>query len=478
MKSKSSRGSIRGLPGGGPWLSAGSAPRRSRCPRGFRHGLPTVGPLLAKALLLCASAGLPAVHAHAQEEHVDHVAAVVGDSVVLLSQVVQAENQRRAQGQAVPEDGTPESEEFRRGLLDVLIANQIVLQAAARDTVLEVDDGRVEDVLQQRLEAMEESFGGRVAMERELEAEGLSMQTYREMVREEIRQGMLIELYVARYRSDGAVEVTEEEVRSFFEAQRAVLQERPATATFKQIILTVEPSDSTRAEARAEAEELLERVHAGEDFAELAADHSQDPGSAEAGGDLGWFRRGLMVDEFDDAAFSLLEGGISDVVETEFGYHIILVERVRFAERRARHILVRPDIGLRDIGATRAFAAEVAERAKTEDFDALIDEYHEPSLPDSATVPRRQIAQFLAPAYVAALTGREVGEIVGPVQFTHQGQELFAIIRIVELREAGEFSFEDLEPQIRASLTAQKREQALLDGLRAKTYVEIKEPRR
>lgn len=434
--------------------------------------------MLAQALLLCATAGLPAVHAHAQEEHVDHVVAVVGDSVVLLSQVVQAENQRRVQGQAVPEEGTPELEEFRRGLLDVLIANQIVLQAAAQDTLLEVDDDRAEDVLQQRLDATEESFGGRAAMERELEAEGLSMQTYREMVREEIRQGMLIELYVARYRSEGAVEVTEEEIRAFFEAQRAALQERPATVTFKQILLTVKPSDSTRAEARAKAEELLERVRAGEDFAELATEHSQDPASAEAGGDLGWFRRGLMVDEFDEAAFSLLEGGISDVVETEFGYHIILVERVRFAERRARHILIRPDIGLRDIGATRAFAAEVAEEAKTGDFDALIDEYHEPSLPDSATVPQRQIAQFLAPAYVAALTGHEAGEIVGPVQFPYQGQELFAVIRIVELREAGEFSFEDLEPQIRASLMAQKREQVLLDGLRAKTYIEIKEPRR
>ena len=104
------------------------------------------------------------------------------------------------------------------------------------------------------------------------------------------------------------------------------------------------------------------------------------------------------------------------------------------------------------------FATELAERAKTEDFEPLIDDYHEPSLPDSATVPQRQVAQFLAPAYVAALTGREPGEIVGPIQFTYQGQELFAIIRIVELREAGEFSYEDLEPQIRASLMAQKRE--------------------
>lgn len=437
-----------------------------------------VGALLARALLVCAAAGTVATPARAQEESVDRVVAIVGDSVVLLSQLAQAEGRRRALGQSVPEEGTPEAEEYRRALLDALIANQIVLQAAAQDTLLEVDDDRVEGMLRQRLDTVEAGFGGRAAMERQLEAEGLTVQAYRDLLRDEISQSMLVELYVARYSGQSAVEVTEAEIREFFEAQRAALQQRPATVTFKQILLTVQPSDSTRAAARSRAEGLLERVHAGEDFAALATEHSQDPGSAEAGGDLGWFRRGLMVDEFDDAAFSLLEGGISDVVETDFGYHIILVERVRYAERRARHILIRPDIGLGDIGATRSFAAELAERAQTEDFESLIDDYHEPSLPDSATVPQRQIAQYLAPAYIAALTGREPGEIVGPIQFTFQGEELFAIIRIERLRDAGEFSYEDLEPQIRASLMAQKREEALLNGLRARTYVEIKEPGR
>ncbi len=436
------------------------------------------GATLPSALLFLVSAVLSAFDASAQEELTDHVVAIVGDSVVLQSQLIQAEIQQRAGGTTIPPAGTPESAEFRRALLDALIANQVVLQAAARDTLLEVDEDRVEQVLQQRLEQVEEGFGGRVAMERALEVEGLSMQTYREIVRAETSQRMLIELYVARYGGERAVEVSEREVLDFFEAQRVALQQRPATVTFKQIILSVQPSDSTRDETRARAEELLGRARGGEDFAQLAVEHSQDPGSAQAGGDLGWFRRGLMVSEFDDAAFSLLEGGISEVVETDFGYHIILVERVRFAERRARHILVRPEIGPRDIGVTRVTASEIAERAQTEDFEALIDEFHDASLPDSATVPQRQIAEYLAPAYVAALTGRQPGEIVGPVQFTADGREIFVIIKIVELRDAGEFSFEDLEPQIRATLMAQKREEALLDALRAETYVEIKGPRR
>lgn len=435
--------------------------------RGTRHA----------AFLLCLIAGLPAARADAQEEPVDRVVAVVGDSVVLLSQLVQEEDRARIAGRAVPAAGSDEWEEFRKTLLDGLVATQVVLQAAAQDTLLEVDDDRVEAQLQEQMAGVEENFGSRAEMERALEVEGLNVQSYREILRDQISQGMLVEMYVQRHGGEGAVEVTDAEVREFFEVGRATLQERPATVTFKQILLSVAASDSTKDEARATAEGLLERVRAGEDFAALATEYSQDPASAAAGGDLGWFRRGFMVDEFEDAAFSLLDGGISDVVETQFGFHIILVERVRFAERKARHILIRPRIGPRDIGRTRTFATELAERARTGDFEELIDEYHNPTMPDSGTVRQRQISPPLAPAYVAALTGRETGEIVGPIQFALQGEELFAVIRIGELREAGEYSFEDLEPQIRATLTTQKRRQALLDGLKAKTYIEIKDVR-
>ncbi len=456
---------------------ARSQAARGRTPLGIRTALHPRW-TASLPLLLWTTFALPATPARAQEEAVDRVVAIVGDSVLLWSQLSQAESQRRQSGQPVPEAGTPEHDEFLETLLQALIATQIVLQAAAQDTLLEVDEDRVDAALQEQLTRVESGYGSRAEMERALEAEGLSMQSYREMRREDIGQGMLVELYMQRYGDQGAVEVSEAEVRNAFEEGRSVLQQRPATVSFKQIVVTVDPSDSTLAEARGEAEELLERVRAGEDFAALAGEHSQDPTSAAAGGDLGWFRRGFMVDEFEDAAFSLLEGGISDVVETQFGYHIILVERVRFAERQARHILIRPEIGPRDIGRARVFASELAERARAEDFDALIDEYHDPSLPDSATVPQRQIAQMLAPAYIAALTGREPGEVVGPIQFTWEQDEIFAIIKILEMREAGEYSYDDLAPQIRASLMRQKREEVLLDGLRAKTYVEIKDLRR
>lgn len=443
------------------------------------NALPRVRARLAAFMTvaaLLALLGVP-VQALAQdpERSVDRVVAVVGDSAVLLSQLLNREREMIASGAPVPPEGSAERDDFMRELLDELVDNQVILQAAARDTLLDVDDDRVEESLQQRMSGMESNLGGREQLEQALREAGLSMQSFREMQRDMIGQRMLVQLYVQRYGGDGAVEVSDEEVREYFEAQEDALQERPATVAFKQVVLTVVPSDSAVDAALDLAESVRERAVAGEDFGELAREHSQDPGSAQAGGDLGWFRRGNFAEEFEEAAFALPEGEVSDVIETIFGYHVIKVEKVRFAERQARHVLIRPRTGPADVTATRDLASELAARAAAgDDFQAIVDENHDALLPDSATVPRSQIAQLLPPAYLSALSGRSAGDVVGPLQFSYRDEEHFAVLKILETREAGAYVFEELAPQIRSGLMEQKRLDRLIEGLRDKTYIEIK----
>src|SRR5690606_19512324 len=136
----------------------------------------------------------------------------------------------------------------------------------------------------------------------------------------------------------------EAEARAHFDAQRANLGPRPATLSFEQVVVRPRPTDAAREAALAEAEEVLAQIRAGADFQEMARRHTDEPGGRERAGDLGWFRMGQMVPEFERVAFSLPPGMVSNVVETSFGFHIIKVERVKGGERQARHILFIPEM--------------------------------------------------------------------------------------------------------------------------------------
>ncbi len=120
--------------------------------------------------------------------------------------------------------------------------------------------------------------------------------------------------------------MSEEELREIVEAE---LLSQKMGEIVTEAVPTTEPHARARhilVESKAEAEVVLKRLREGEDFAALAEELSKDPGSAQQGGDLGWFARGEMVPEFDEVAFSLEPGELSDVVVTEYGFHILLVE--------------------------------------------------------------------------------------------------------------------------------------------------------
>jgi hypothetical protein len=119
-----------------------------------------------------------------------------------------------------------------------------------------------------------------------------------------------------------------------------------------KLSFALQEDEALTAAAMAEAGAALARVRGGEEFADVAGEVSQDPGSAAQGGDLGWFERGIMVPEFEQAAFALGEGEVSDLVKTQFGYHIIKTEEIEkdgddIVRVHARHILIAgPDVTL------------------------------------------------------------------------------------------------------------------------------------
>jgi peptidyl-prolyl cis-trans isomerase C len=123
------------------------------------------------------------------------------------------------------------------------------------------------------------------------------------------------------------VKVEDKEIEQYYEDNKARF-EMPERIKVSHILIQVKKtaSDMERKEAKARMEKVLQRARAGEDFAKLATEFSEDPGSKKRGGDLGFFSRGKMAPEFESAAFALKTGEVSDIVQTNFGLHIIRLD--------------------------------------------------------------------------------------------------------------------------------------------------------
>ena len=123
------------------------------------------------------------------------------------------------------------------------------------------------------------------------------------------------------------VEVSEEDIKAYYESHKDEFK-TPEMVRSRHILIKTDPSasDNDKKNAKEKAEDILKKIKSGEDFAKLASDISDDTGSKPKGGELGFFPKGRMVKSFEDAAFSLNPGEVSEIVETQFGYHIIKVE--------------------------------------------------------------------------------------------------------------------------------------------------------
>jgi len=138
--------------------------------------------------------------------------------------------------------------------------------------------------------------------------------------------------------------VTRRETEEFYESYRDSLPQVPEEYEISNVFILPKPDSSVEQQTRRTLRSVLDSLRAGGSFPDFAKRYSQD-GTAESGGDLGWAKRGTFVPEFEAAVFSLPEKGISDIVKTEFGLHIIYLEERRGESVHARHILLRIEKG-------------------------------------------------------------------------------------------------------------------------------------
>ena len=416
-----------------------------------------------------------AAPAHDTTFTVDRVLAIVGNRPVLASQVEEEIFSRESQGAKLPT--SPEGmQAVRQQIVGSIIDEELLVQQAQRDTAIKVTDEEIASGVEEQVRKVRANFTSEVDYRAELQKAGFQTpEEYRRWLSDQQRRAAFQNRLVEKLRSDGklkSVSPTEKEMRQFFDEQRASLGTRPATLSFRQIVISPKPSPEAKARTKAQADSIVLELRRGADFATAARRFSQDPGSKEQGGSLNWFRRGVMVPEFERVAFGLKPGVVSDPVESPFGYHIIQVERAQPAEVQARHILLVPEIDSAHVDSARATAAAVHQALEAgAPFDSLQRRYHDPSAEREAeAVPLTKLPENYAKVIGAADSGTVVPVFTLPAG----GREQFVVLQVTGRRPEGDVKYEDVRDRIREQLGQQLAIRRYLDRLRKATYVEIR----
>ena len=399
---------------------------------------------------------------------VERVVAVVGDSAISMTELDESLLQMEARGWTRP-TGAVELLEARLEVLDQLINQQLILQEAAKDSLLEVSEEELEDRVQEQIDGQVRQFGTLVRLQQVLAEQSMTMAVYREQQKNLIRSQLLQERYFAkRGQSEAGIVVTEEEARIFYNENQDLFPDRPKMILFETNQIQPEPSDAAKAEALAEADSVLGLLGNGEEFAELARRFSDD-GSASEGGELGWTRQEDFVEEFADVAFEIPPGVVSPPVETQFGYHLILVERVRRGERRVRHILFQPEITASDMEANDARAESFADRLRAGETMADLGQEA-----DTVDLPLESIAQT-SQALATAMQDAQAGDVVGPVKVADPRSENdWILARVLGTTPGGRGEFSDFQDMIVERLKSEGLTDSVIESLRSQAYIDIR----
>lgn len=277
-----------------------------------------------------------------QKEVIDKVVAQVGGELILLSEVEEQHALLEAQrGVAQPD--------ARCFILDQILLQKLLVNQGKLDSI-EVKDEEVEAQLDARIDRILTLMGNDISQFEDYYGQTISQ--VKDQFREDLRNQLMAERMRGQAMAD--ISVTPSEVRSFFnKIPKDSLPYFNSEVEIGEIVMIPKVNTVEKNQARQKLESLRKRiVEDGEDFAQIAGKYSDDFASARIGGDLGWTKRGKFVPEFEAAAYILEPGEISEVTESEFGFHIIELLERRGNTIHTRHILVKPEITEEDLKKT------------------------------------------------------------------------------------------------------------------------------
>lgn len=413
----------------------------------------------------------------AQEEQViDQVVAVVGKGIILESDIENQYINYKMQGGL---SGSPS--EKRCMILEDILYQKLMVTQAEYDSI-EISDIQVDSEIDRRIQMFIGQFGSQEKLE---EYYGKTMVEIRmelhdiigeQLLAQQVQQGIV-----------AGVTVTPSEIRSFY---RTMPSDSIPLIVTEYVIAQIVKKPPINVEEKLRVKEQLldlrKRVLDGENFSTLAILYSQDPGSAKKGGELGFYGRGQLYPEFEAVAFKLKEGEVSNLVDTEAGYHILQMIERKGDFVNVRHILLAPKVSPSDLLKAKNELDSIAQliRADSITFEYAVEAYSDGDNKNSGglllnpyTGSTTYEAEQLDPQVSFVIEKMKVGELSNPVPMkTEDNKDAYRILLLKKKTKPHKANLKEDYSRIQEWALQQKKRETIDDWINSmakETYVRI-----
>lgn len=416
------------------------------------------------------------LQAQPEAKTIDGIIGVVGDEIILRSDLENQKIQAVAQGMTLSKN--PDCSVF-----EDLLYEKLLLHQGGVDSV-EVTEGQINAELDKRINAFIEQIGSREKLE---EYYGKSISEIRNEFYDLLEKQMIVQQM--QYKITQDVKVTPAQVRDYFNTlPEDSLPLINAEVEVAHIVKYPPENFEENRRVRSKLREYREQILKGDrDFATIAVLYSEDPGSAVKGGELGLQSRGTFVAEFDAVGLSLREGEISDVFETQYGFHIMqLIER-RGEKYNARHILLKPRVSQADLQKAKVELENIKqlilsdslnfEQAAVRFSDDEDSKNQNGNIINPSTGGSRFEMSELDPQIFLTIDTMEVGEFSNPAYMqTRDGRKAYRLIKLKRRTEPHRANMKDDYQIIQDAARNQQSAMAITDWIKRRvsvTFVEI-----
>ncbi|MBD3421265.1 MAG: hypothetical protein GF398_14210 [Chitinivibrionales bacterium] len=408
----------------------------------------------------------------AERSKLDGIAAIVGDSIILESELNAYTLLRLNEMKVSPAEVNIDS--LNRLYLQELIDGKVLLVHAEKDTNIQISPEEIDDALDRQVNGiMLQNRLTQEQLEEELrKSNNMSLSEFKEQMRKGIRE-QLIKQKVQQYYF-ARTQLSRSDVEEFYAEYQDSLPKAGRSTHISQLTIQMSPSDSIRQEAFEKITNIKRKLDAGKDFIELTS-FSEGPNAAN-GGDLGYIAKGSTgFIKFEEAAFSLKPGETSDIFETKLGFHIVKVEDKKDQQVHVRQILIKIGPQEQEVVRIKSLLDSIATHAQSrQDFEMAVVRH----CTDEQLVSRKGNMGWLSVYQAAALAGPEIDSLpAGTVTRPRKQGAAYVIFRINDRVTEREYTLEDdweLLAEKAKEIFAQKQLIKLVDKWRKSVFIDIR----